>query len=268
MAGFGYVKTNSFLHQLDARSKLVAMLAILVIVLVLTHPLYILAVLALVLAAWLIARLPTDFVRDFFKYFAGIAILIFALQLFFFPGTHPLFKICNPLPAIGFGGYITLEGLLFGTAMVLRLVVIMVVAPLLVMTTPLSELMLALVKLKVPYRFAFILTMAMSLLPSIQNRASLIQQAQLCRGVSNFESGHVFTRLRATAMLLVPLILGAFRDSQTLDVAMSSRAFGAPIPRTFLLESRLRSADVALILGAILLIAAGITLRFLHLGAV
>ena len=55
---------------------------------------------------------------------------------------------------------------MFGVAMVLRLVVIMVVAPLLVMTTPLPEMMIAFVKFKIPYRFAFVMTTAMSMLPS------------------------------------------------------------------------------------------------------
>jgi len=61
--------------------------------------------------------------------------------------------------------------------------------------------------------------------------------------ITNFENKNLVTKLRAMAGLLVPLILGTFRDSQTLDVAMSSRAFGAPVKRTFLLESRLSAVD-------------------------
>ena len=54
--------------------------------------------------------------------------------------------------------------------------------------------------------------------------------------------------------MLVPLILGTFRDSQVLDVAMSSRAFGAPAKRTFLLESHFEAMDyVMLAFAAILL---------------
>jgi energy-coupling factor transport system permease protein len=156
---------------------------------------------------------------------------------------------------------------MFGIAMVLRLVVIMIVAPLMVMTTPLPEFMVALVKLKVPYRFAFIMTTALSLLPSIQNHASIIQQAQLCRGITDFENKNLLTKLRAMAGLLVPLILGTFRDSQTLDVAMSSRAFGAPVKRTFLLESRLGAVDYIILLSTLLLLVAGIYLRIRGYGS-
>ncbi len=268
MISAGYITQKTFLHRLDARTKLALLMAILVLALVFSHPLYVLALLALVLAAWTAARLPMEFLKSVVKYFSGIALLIFALQVFFYPGKTPILRLSNPIPVIGFSGSISLEGILFGTAMVLRLVVIMAVAPLLIMTTPLSELMLALVKLRVPDRFAFILTTAMSLLPSIQNRAFLIQQAQLCRGVGDFETGNFFVRLRASASLLVPLILGAFRDSQTLDVAISSRAFGAPVKRVYLLESRLKTADYILLVLAALGLLLGILLRAYHLGGI
>jgi energy-coupling factor transport system permease protein len=151
--------------------------------------------------------------------------------------------------------------------MVLRLVVIMVVAPLMVMTTPLPDLMLALVKLKVPYRFAFIMTTALSLLPSIQSHAGLIQQAQLCRGITYDGAGKFLAKLRASVALMVPLILGTFLDSQTLEIAMSSRAFGAPIKRTFLLESHLGVVDYLILVFFILLLAGGIYLRARGFGA-
>lgn len=258
---------KSPLQKLDGRSKLIALATIFALALLFSHPLYIIALLTLVIAAWWLARLPFQMIKDILKFFLVIAIIILVVQIFFFPGTTPLIRISKPLPAIGFGGYITLEGVLFGIAMVLRLVVIMIVAPLMVMTTPLPELMLALVKLKVPYRFAFIMTTALSLLPSIQNRASIIQQAQLCRGISFDSAGKFITKLKASVALLIPLILGTFRDSQTLEVAMNSRAFGAPVKRTFLLDSRFSLADYILVAVAVLLMVGGILLRSLGYGS-
>ena len=67
-------------------------------------------------------------------------------------------------------------------------------------------------------------------------------------------------------VVLVPLILGTFRDSQTLEIAMSSRAFGAPIKRTFLLESQMGPADYIVLVIAILLMAGGIFLRIQGFG--
>jgi len=268
MVGASYIPKKSFLHHLDARVKLAILFVILTLALTFSHPVYILVLLAVVILAWASAGLPFDFLKTLVKYFTGIAVLIFAIQVLFYPGETPLLKISAPIATIGFSGTISQEGVLFGAAMVLRLVVIMAAAPLLIMTTPLSELILALVKIRIPYRFAFILTTAMSLLPSLQNRAFLIQQAQLCRGVGDFENRNLLVKLKASASLLVPLILGSFRDSQVLDVAISSRAFGAPTPRTYLLETHLRTIDVALLFFSALALIAGITLRMLNLGII
>lgn len=257
---------SSPLRSLDGRTKLTAMAVIFILVLLFSHPVYIIALLAFVLVIWFIARLPSKMLKDLMNYFWMIAVIILVVQIFFYPGTTNLLKISKPLPAIGFSGFITLEGIAFGIAMVLRLVVIMIVAPLMVMTTPLPELMLALVKLKVPYRFAFIMTTALSLLPSIQNRASIIQQAQLCRGISYDSGGNFIGKLKASVSLMIPLILGAFRDSQTLEVAMNSRAFGAPIKRTFLLDSHFTTADYIIIAVSMVALIGGIVLRILGFG--
>jgi energy-coupling factor transport system permease protein len=268
MASASYVAKDTLLHNLDARTKLFAMLLIFGLSLVFTNPFYLIGLLGLVLVGWWIAQQPFSLVLSILKYFFGIAVIIFVVQVLFYPGTTNLFKLIGPIPAIGFSGYITREGVLFAIAMILRLVVIMTVAPLLSVTTPIPELMLALVKVKIPYRFAFVMTTAMSLLPSIQARSGLIQQAQLCRGVADFEGGRLWQKLRAISSMLVPLILGSFRDSQTLDVAMSSRAFGAPVKRTFLLESHFERPDYLMLVFLFLLLLVGVILRVFGFGIV
>jgi energy-coupling factor transport system permease protein len=261
MMSLSLASQHSPLHKLDGRSKLVALGVVFILALVFSHPLYVIGLLALVMITWMVAKLPWSLIKDIMQFFLVIAVIILVVQIFFYPGKINLLRISDPVKFIGFSGYITLDGIEFGIAMVLRLVVIMIVAPLMVLTTPLPDFMLALVKLKVPYRFAFIMTTALSLLPSIQVHSAIIQQAQLCRGVTDFEGKNVWLKIKASAGLLVPLILGTFRDSQTLDVAMSSRAFGAPIKRTFLLESHFKTADIVLLVFSFLLLAGGIYLR-------
>lgn len=257
---------KSSLQKLDGRTKLIALSVIFILVLLFSHPAYIVTLLAGVMIIWWIGKLPFQLIKDLFRFFLVIAVIILVVQVFFYPGQTNLIRLSGPIPAIGFSGYITQEGILFGIAMVLRLVVIMIVAPMMVLTTPLPELMLALVKLKVPYRFAFIMTTAISLLPSIQSHAATIQQAQLCRGIMYDSAGKFFTKLRASVSLLVPLILGSFRDSQTLEIAMSSRAFGAPVKRTFLLDSSLEILDYLIIAVMIIILIAGIIARILGYG--
>lgn len=266
MLRLNQIASASPLHRQDGRSKLLGMLAIFTLAIVFSHPAYVVALLAIVAVVWWIARLPFKMIKEILQFFLMIAVIILVVQVFFYPGKINLLRISAPVNFIGFSGYITLDGIEFGVAMVLRLVVIMVVTPMLVMTTPLPQLMVALVNLKVPYRFVFIITTALSRLPSIQAHSEIIQQAQRCRGVADFDSGKMWDQLQGTAGLLVPLILGTFRDSQTLDVSMSSRAFGAPAKRTFLFETHLHLADYFVLTGPFLLLAAGIYLRIRGLG--
>jgi energy-coupling factor transporter transmembrane protein EcfT len=253
---------------MDARTKLILLMVIFILDLVFSHPVYISALLVLVLIGWIASGISLRLMKNIMSFFLPLAVLIFVVQVFFYPGETPLFKISGPVDWLGFSGYISLEGVLFALAMVLRLTVIMVVAPLLVITTPLPEMMIAFVKFKIPYRFAFVMTTAMSMLPSIQNRASIIQQAQLCRGVNDFEGGNILIKLRAISAMLIPLILGTFRDSQVLDVAMSSRAFGAPVKRTFLLESHYKNLDYVMLVFSVALMAGGLVLRLMNYGIV
>jgi energy-coupling factor transport system permease protein len=268
MIGATYIQKDTPVHSLDGRTKLLALMVIFTLVLVFTDPIYVIGLLALVMLAWGAARLPLSSIKGILQFFGWIALIIVLLNLFFYPGETNLIHISDPIAVIGFSGYITLEGIQFGIAMILRLLVIMIVAPLLVMTTPLPDLMLALVKIKIPYRFAFIMTTALSLLPAIQGRASIITQAQLCRGVADFEGGKIWDKLRVVANMMIPLILGTFRDSQTLDVAMSSRAFGAPNKRTFFMESHFHALDYVVLTASCILMVVGIVLRVLNLGVI
>jgi len=264
MSATGYLEVDSVVHRLDARTKLLSMLIIIFLVLYINKLLPMLILLALVMGTWALAKVPFSTVKEIFKYFLGIAAFVFAFQIVFSTGETPLFYYSHkPIDFLGLSGYISVEGILHGIALVLRLVVIMAIAPLLTMVTTIADLMIALIKFKVPYRFSFILTTALSLLPSITNRTQLIRQAQLCRGVADFENKNMFVRLKAFGSILIPMILGSFRDSQTLDVAMTSRAFGAPQKRTYLLESHYKMADFVAFALILVITAGAIALNIL-----
>ncbi|MEN6434741.1 MAG: hypothetical protein ABFD58_02890, partial [Anaerolineaceae bacterium] len=99
---------SSPLRSLDGRTKLTALAVIFILVLLFSHPVYIVALLAFVLVIWFIARLPSKMLKDLMNYFWMIAAIILVVQIFFYPGTTNLLKISKPLPAIGFSGFITL----------------------------------------------------------------------------------------------------------------------------------------------------------------
>lgn len=121
------------------------------------------------------------------------------------------------------------------------------------MTLP-EDLGNALVKMGVPYAFAFILTSSMQFVPVISRKLRNIMDAQRSRGIRLERD---LASLRNYPALLVPLLIQSFKLSDELAEAMESRGFGRP-GRTFVREYRLRAVDWGVMLGA--LVALGVIL--------
>jgi energy-coupling factor transport system permease protein len=111
-------------------------------------------------------------------------------------------------------------------------------------TTAPEDLANVLVKMKMPYAFAFILTTGMQFVPVIQRRLMEVRDAQRARGI-RLESDLV--SLPNYPALLVPLLVSSFQLADQLAEAMESRGFGSP-HRTFAVHYRLRWPDYGLLL--------------------
>jgi energy-coupling factor transport system permease protein len=129
--------------------------------------------------------------------------------------------------------------LLTGIVSGLRLLAIGTVFFLFFQTTPPEALSNALIKMGVPYPFAFVLTASMQFVPVFIRRARNILDAQRSRGIP-IERG-LGTLLHLPA-LAGPLLIQAFKFADELAEAMEARGFGAP-GRRFRHEPRFRWID-------------------------
>jgi energy-coupling factor transport system permease protein len=93
------------------------------------------------------------------------------------------------------------------------------------------------------YRAAFIITTAFNLIPSFEEEGRAIMDTQKLRGMSAFEDGSFFAKLKAYPGLVVPLVLGAMRKAQMAGLAMDSRAFGVYKTRTWLEKPSIKARD-------------------------
>ncbi len=90
-------------------------------------------------------------------------------------------------------------------------------------TTLPEDLAGALVKMGVPYVFAFILTTSMEFIPVIQKKLMGIMDAQRSRGIP-LELG--WRALRHYPALFIPVMVSSFSLADELAMAMESRGFG------------------------------------------
>lgn len=120
-----------------------------------------------------------------------------------------------------------------------------------------EDLANALVKMGVPYIFAFILTTAMQFVPVLSRKMQDIMDAQRARGIRLERD---WASLRNYPALFAPLLIESFTLADQLAEAMEARGFGSP-RRTFAREFALRAPDYAIIVVGILLLLIGWWLR-------
>jgi len=262
-SGFkSYYPGDSLFHKLDPRVKVIMLLCITLIIFILDDPIVITGVLLAMIAIWFYVRLPKELIAMFLRFIWAMFFIIIVLEGLTFPG-RPLIIIPT---YISYLPYITMsfEGVVLSTAMSLRVLAILFIAPLIIYTTPLDRLVLGMVKLKIPYVVSFIITTALNLIPSINNTIFAIQEAQRSRGHTLLEKGSFIDKIKSYIPILVPLVVYAMRNAQQLTVAMSARAFGVSGDRTYYFELKFAARDY-IVLGITITITAIIFgLHFLY----
>ncbi len=128
---------------------------------------------------------------------------------------------------------------LTGVVSALRLLAIGTAFFLFFQTTPLEALSNALLKMGVPYPFAFVLSASMQFVPVLFRRLGNIRDAQRARGIP-VEGG--LSLLIHLPALAGPLLIQAFKFADELAEAMEARGFGIP-GRRFRHEPRFRWVD-------------------------
>lgn len=129
--------------------------------------------------------------------------------------------------------------LVTGIVSSLRLLTIGTVFFLYFTTTSPEKLSNALLKMGLPYPFAFLLSSSMQFVPALTRRARTIRDAQRARGIPMDGSLNTLLHLPALAG---PLLIQAFKFADELAEAMEARGFGIP-GRGFRYEPRFRWMD-------------------------
>ncbi len=249
-----YWPGNSFVHRLDPRIKIVAVL-ILVITLLLTDRWpgnALLAIFALMVIS--LARIPGRSLYRGLRPLRWFILLTFFLHLFFTPGVA--LALPGPLKMI------TREGLDNGLLMGFRFLLLIVITALLTLTTSPIKFTVGLERLLRPLRrvglpvseMALMMSIALRFIPTMTEEADQIMKAQEARGAV-FKSGELKNRLRALLALVIPLLIGSFQRAEELAVAMEARGFHGVEGRSSMQELRAGPLEhlawiVALMVGA------------------
>lgn len=255
-----YFPADSFVHRLDPRTKLVLLVMYIVAVFIVKD----IWVFGLVIAATIImtifSRVPVSYVFKSIKPMRILLPIMFLLNLFMVKSGTVLFEW--RFISITTGG---IKQALF---IVLRLVILVMGASLLTLTTTpvsltdgLEKLLSPLKIVKFPvHELAMMMTIALRFIPTLLEEADKIMKAQLARG-ADLESGNIFKRAKAMIPILIPLFVNSFRRAEDLALAMESRCYHGGEGRTRLRVLKFHLGDLGAFLFMAVLIASVVILQ-------
>ncbi len=238
-----YYPSNSPVHRLDARVKLLLTLLFVISIFFIKTYFGFMLTLAVLLIVILLARLPIMSVLKSVRGILFIVVFTAVINLFFIKEGEVLVHSGIIM--------ITKTGVHTTVKMVLRLVLLISGASLLSLTTTpveladgLESLMAPLKLIKVPVRdIAMIMSIALRFIPTLFEETNKIISAQKARGAS-FDTGSIFARAKALLPVLIPLFVNSFRRADELAFAMDARCYNATDKRTKMKKAKLGIGDL------------------------
>jgi energy-coupling factor transport system permease protein len=243
---FLYLDRDSPVHRLDPRTKLLLMLESFGVAVLFVRAAPLLILLGAILAYGAMGRTLGN-LRRIWGLLVSIALVSILSWSVFAHGTTPIVW------------RVTREGLAYGLGAAIKIDAMIVAGLIFLSTTKIEEIVLALIRLRVPFGAAFAFSLAIRMVPTIIGTAVVVTEAQRSRGL-DLAAGGLLRRIRTHVPLLVPIFLHTLRSTDQLAKALESRGFGVRRERTSLLEIGFCRRDaLAMLLGALIggLFAAG-----------
>ena len=219
-----YIPLNSFVHKLNPRTKIIAMM-ILLIAMFIEQDLWRYGIIGVFLLISLISsKLSFSFVWKVLNHQLFMLVFLLVINVF-------LIKTGDVWLTIG--SFNLYSGAVIQTVyIVLRLLLMIIITTMLTATTKpldltmgLEDLLSPLAKLNVPtHDIAMMISLALRFIPTLLEEAQRILKAQASRGV-DMESGSFKEKIQAILSLIVPLFVSSFQKADDLADAMEARGY-------------------------------------------
>ena len=226
-----YYPSESGVHHLDARFKILLMLFYVILIFFVDSFVGYAMYAVFVVVATLLSKVPFRTLLRSLKGIAVLVIFISFINIFFFTGDNVLWQwwVLS----------VSVESLLHAAKMALRIMLLVVGPALLTFTTTPMQLTDAIESLLTPLKWvrfpvrdlAVIMSIALRMVPTLMEETDRIMMAQKARGAS-LDTGNLFRRVKALVPVLIPLFVGAFRRAEELALALDSRCYNASPHRT------------------------------------
>lgn len=263
IAILSYLKRDSLVHELTGTTKLIFFIAWSVATMV-TYDTRVLAV--LLILSVVIFKVSKVRLYDI-RFVLGLAVVFVLLNNLFvylfapeygvelYESRTVLFTIAGPYT-------ITLQQLFYYLNMTMKVACVVPVALLFIACTDPSEFAASLASIGVSYRIGYSVSLALRYIPDVQREYHNISQAQQARGIDLSGKDKVFTRMKNSVAILLPLVLSSLNRIETVSNAMELRGFGKDKKRTWYSQRRMKRNDWLVIALAVIVFVVDMTVTF------
>lgn len=254
-----YVDRGTFLHRLNARTKMALVTAAFIVAFVFGHPLWVLVP----LASTFVVLIWVGGWRNF-KKLSFIVVALFLVGFVVWPSfAAPGGRVLLSTSVLT----ITERQLVFALGRSERIATFIVGGILFVTTTTNEELVAGLRSLGIPYVFCFTIGTALRLFPTFLDSAGTVRQAQMARGHEAGVGGPI-KQLKSYLPLLIPVLMSSLRNVSTQSMAFEARGFNPSRERTFYNRQSYTRIDWVMTGAAVVVTIAAIVLSFQGYGSV
>lgn len=245
---------NTWVHRMDPRVKLIAILSLVLVPLMFTDFWYLLGITILILPIWFSARIEM----------ASIMALVWAILIFsltavvfatFYNYNHPsqkeIFSI-GPLIATDIG---FVSGLVLGFRAAIPCFAVLI----LICTTDPAAMAKAMMKIKMPLTVAFMMLGALRMFPLVSEEMQNISTAQTIRGIEKKGMKNNFNAFKLAAL---PLMINSLRKSRTMGLAIESKGFGARAWNEYYQDFTINKIDTAVMIFTVIFSVAAVVARY------
>ncbi|MGI6607893.1 MAG: energy-coupling factor transporter transmembrane component T family protein [Erysipelotrichaceae bacterium] len=255
-----YIPLNSFVHKLDPRTKIVAMMILLVTIFIPAGFIGYGIIGVFLIMALFLSKLSFSFIWKSFKPTLFMLVFLLVINMFIIKTGDVWLTI---------GSFNLYSGAVIQTVyIVLRLLLMIVITTMLTATTKpldltmgLEDLLSPLVKMNVPtHDIAMMISLALRFIPTLLEEAQRILKAQASRGV-DIESGSFKEKIQAILSLIVPLFVSSFQKADDLADAMEARGYVVGAERIRYKQLKFTFSDFITLVGVVAILVSLILIK-------
>lgn len=248
-----YLPLDSLIHKLDPRTKIIALILMMVAVFIPAGWLGYALIAAAVITLTMLAKLKFSFLWRSVKPMLFMLIFLLIINILVIHEGTILFTV---------GSFSLYSGALSQTLyIVVRLMLMIMLTTVLTATTKPLDLTLGIEDLLSPFKvihvpaheIAMMISIALRFIPTLIEETQRIMKAQASRGV-DMDEGSFKEKIMAILSLIVPLFVSAFQHADDLANAMEARGYVPDRSRTRYKQLKMTYGDyITLFMSAALL---------------